>query len=322
MWSGATVVRSRFQRCSARKVPRAGNTSTRLSETQHQINNRTHPNADGIDIGASEIVAAGPPDRCDEIVRTFTPFTSWLRDLRDWLKECGVTTVAMKDRATRPFAKNHFRNPHKRQLRPFESPITRESHAPHQLPNPDTRTLEGLEMAMNCGRDGKVFRRLNAIHLLLTGADYDSVLRNSRASERMLRLWISRFNAQGIDGLIYRPRPGRLGKLDAAKIQSDILPFVDDPSLAGETHWTGVKLCGWLLEEKRIALSYRTPVRHLHEHHDVRKIPRPMPEPPDRDAWEDQREIFAFELLEMLENPACEVFFGDEAGFEGDPRPR
>ena len=92
--------------------------------------------------------------------------------------------------------------------------------------------------------------------------------------------------------------------------------------MAGETHWTGVKLCGWLFEEKRIALSYRTPVRYLHEHHDVRKIPRTMPEPPDRDAWEDQREIFAFELLEMLENPACEVFFGDEAGFEGDPRPR
>jgi hypothetical protein len=52
------------------------------------------------------------------------------------------------------------------------------------------------------------------------------------------------------------------------------------------------------------------------------RFPDPMPEPPDRDAWEDQREIFAFELLEMLENPACEVFFGDEAGFEGDPRPR
>ena len=47
-----------------------------------------------------------------------------------------------------------------------------------------------------------------------------------------------------------------------------------------------------------------------------------MPEPPDRDAWEDQSQIFAFELLEMLGNPACEVFFGDEAGFEGDPRSR
>ena len=47
-----------------------------------------------------------------------------------------------------------------------------------------------------------------------------------------------------------------------------------------------------------------------------------MPEPPNLEAWEDQREAFAMELLEFLEDPACEVFFGDEAGFEGDPRPR
>jgi transposase len=89
---------------------------------------------------------------------------------------------------------------------------------------------------MDCGCDNKVFRRLNAIHLLLVGAGYDIVLRNSRVSDRMFRLWISRFNAQGIDGLTYKPRPGRPRKLEAAKVGSDILPFIDDPSLAGETH--------------------------------------------------------------------------------------
>lgn len=47
-----------------------------------------------------------------------------------------------------------------------------------------------------------------------------------------------------------------------------------------------------------------------------------MPEPPDRDAWEKRREAFASELLALLENKDGEVFFGDEAGFEGDPRPR
>lgn len=41
-----------------------------------------------------------------------------------------------------------------------------------------------------------------------------------------------------------------------------------------------------------------------------------------RAAWEDRRESFCGELLDLLEDPACEVFFGDEAGFEGDPRPR
>lgn len=68
----------------------------KASKTQHQINNQTHPDAGGIDIGASEIVAAVPPGRCAEPVRTFTGFTSGLRALRDWLKECGVTTVAME----------------------------------------------------------------------------------------------------------------------------------------------------------------------------------------------------------------------------------
>ena len=47
-----------------------------------------------------------------------------------------------------------------------------------------------------------------------------------------------------------------------------------------------------------------------------------MPEPPDRDAWEDHREVFAFELLEMLENPYCEVFFSDEAGRNHPARSR
>ena len=175
---------------------------------------------------------------------------------------------------------------------------------------------------MDCGRDNKVFRRLNAIHLLLVGVGYDLVLRNSRVSGRMLRLWISRFNAQGIDGLTYKPRSGRPRKLDTARVISDILPLVDDPALANQTHWTVVKLCGWLCKEKQIDLSYRTLVRYLHEHQYVRKIPRPVPEPPNLEAWEDQREAFAMELLEFLEDPACEVFFGDEAGFEGDPRPR
>ena len=175
---------------------------------------------------------------------------------------------------------------------------------------------------MDCGRDNKVFRRLNAIHLLLVGVGYDLVLRNSRVSGRMLRLWISRFNAQGIDGLTYKLRSGRPRKLDAARVISDILPLVDDPALANQTHWTVVKLCGWLCKEKQIDLSYRTLVRYLHEHQYVRKIPRPVPEPPNLEAWEDQREVFAMELLGFLEDPACGVFFGDEAGFEGDPRPR
>ena len=175
---------------------------------------------------------------------------------------------------------------------------------------------------MACCPDGKSYRRLNAIHLLLIGVAYDLVLRNCGRGERCLRLWISRFNEQGIDGLTYRPRNGRPRKLTAAEIESEILPVVDDPTLAGQLHWTAVKLCGWLREQKPFDISYRTLVRYLHEHNYARRIPRPVPEPPDPDQWALKRESCAAELASLLADPAARVFFGDEAGFEGDPRPR
>jgi transposase len=175
---------------------------------------------------------------------------------------------------------------------------------------------------MACCPDGKSYRRLNAIHLLLIGVAYDLVLRNCGRGERCLRLWISRFNEQGIDGLTYRPRNGRPRKLTAADIESEILPVVDDPALAGQLHWTAVKLCGWLREEKPFDISYRTLVRYLHEHNYARRIPRPIPEPSDPDQWALKRESCAAELASLLGDPAARVFFGDEAGFEGDPRPR
>lgn len=182
--------------------------------------------------------------------------------------------------------------------------------------------MEELELAMDCGPDHKAFRRMNAIHLLLIGVSFEHVIRNSRISERTLQLWISRFNELGIDGLAYRPKSGRPRKLAAAEVDRVILPLVEDPSLAGQTHWTATKLHGWLRGDRDLDLSYRTVVRYLHERGYVRKLPRPVPAPPDPDGWEKAREAFAVELVGMLEDPAREVFFGDEAGFEGDPRPR
>ena len=54
------------------------------------------PNAAGIDIGATEIYVAVPPDRDSEPVRAFPTFTEDLHHLADWLKACGIETVAME----------------------------------------------------------------------------------------------------------------------------------------------------------------------------------------------------------------------------------
>jgi transposase len=55
-----------------------------------------NPNAAGIDIGATEIFVAVRPDRDPEPVRSFPTFTEDLHRLADWLKACGVETVAME----------------------------------------------------------------------------------------------------------------------------------------------------------------------------------------------------------------------------------
>jgi transposase len=56
----------------------------------------THPNAAAVDIGSASHFVAVPPDRDDQPVREFPSFTVDLNALADWLKACGVDTVAME----------------------------------------------------------------------------------------------------------------------------------------------------------------------------------------------------------------------------------
>jgi len=60
------------------------------------LNTTAHPDAAGIDIGAEELVAAVPPGRAGDTVRTFSSFTSGVLALRDWLLECGIRTAALE----------------------------------------------------------------------------------------------------------------------------------------------------------------------------------------------------------------------------------
>lgn len=55
-----------------------------------------NPNAAGIDVGASEHYVAVPADRDEQPVRSFGAFTEDLHRLAQWLRQCGVRTVAME----------------------------------------------------------------------------------------------------------------------------------------------------------------------------------------------------------------------------------
>lgn len=55
-----------------------------------------HPHAAGIDVGAREVYVAVPPGADPRPVRRFETFTEDLLALRDWLLQCGVTTIALE----------------------------------------------------------------------------------------------------------------------------------------------------------------------------------------------------------------------------------
>lgn len=177
-------------------------------------------------------------------------------------------------------------------------------------------------MALACCPDRKAQGRINAILLLLCGGSFELTQAHAGVAERCLQLWIKCFNDAGIDGITYHPKSGRPRSLSSDEVAREILPVVDDPSRAERHHWTVVGLFGWLTQQRELDLSYRTLVRYLHEHDYARRIPRPVPEPPDQDAWQEQRRAFVPQLLELLNDSQADVYFGDEAGFEGDPRPR
>lgn len=67
-------------------------TKSKAPKPLHKARN----DAGGIDIGADEIWVAVGPDRSEEPVRRFEAFTQDLLEIRDWLKQCGVRTVAME----------------------------------------------------------------------------------------------------------------------------------------------------------------------------------------------------------------------------------
>jgi transposase len=66
------------------------------SRREQKLLEKIHLNAAGIDIGAGSHFVAVPEDRDSEPVREFRAFTHTLVELADWLRACGIETVAME----------------------------------------------------------------------------------------------------------------------------------------------------------------------------------------------------------------------------------
>lgn len=171
---------------------------------------------------------------------------------------------------------------------------------------------------MEAAPNKRSYIRLAAIRALLIGYERSDVCQLYGRSDRMVRLWIHQFNRGGIDALITRPRPGRPRKVKLERVRDLLSPVLADPAQAGQVHWTGVKVDGYLKEQLSIELGYRTAIRWLHELDFHLRVPRPWPERQN----EQERQAFLQQLQSLSADPQVELWFGDECGVEGDPRPR
>jgi transposase len=185
------------------------------------------------------------------------------------------------------------------------------------IPNPENCTLSELDVAIRCTpRQQNVFR-MQAIKALLLGVARPTVAELFAVSERVVFDWVRRFNEAGIDGLIDRPRSGRPPKLSPER-SAEVEDLVEHPDKAGEAHWTGRKLHGYLREQLGCEIGYSTVMRWLHEAGFRLKVPQPWPDRQD----EEQRAAFVAQVREWLADDEVELWYLDETGVEGDPRPR
>ena len=187
---------------------------------------------------------------------------------------------------------------------------------PLRIPHPENATIEELKQVSRVG-SSETATRCTAIQMLLAGADRELVCQALIVTHRALRKWINRFNESGVDGLIVKKRPGRMSIINGQKAVA-VASLIDQPQQAERTFWTARAFHGYISEVYQIECSYETVVRFFHKQGYALKTPQPWPDKQD----EQLREVFQQELKQLLQQPEVDVWFADESGFEGDPRPR
>ena len=184
-------------------------------------------------------------------------------------------------------------------------------------PHAENCTLAELDVATVAAPTRESHVRLQSMRSLIRGVEHRIVADLAFVTLRTLYQWIHQFNASGIDGLIDKPRAGRPRKIPREKV-STLKTLIETPQQAGVTHWTGVKFHGYLREALDLEVGYRTVIRWLHEEGFRLKVPQPWPDRQD----EALRQAFQNQLKTYLSDKNVELWYLDECGVEGDPRPR
>jgi transposase len=187
---------------------------------------------------------------------------------------------------------------------------------PRIYPNPENATLKDLKDTSRMGSI-ETAQRCTAISLLLSGVSREMVCQALIVTERAVRKWIKAFNEKGIDGIIVKKRPGRTSILSGDQANK-LARLIEQPETADRTFWTAKAFHGYIGETYQVECSYQTVVRFFHEQGFALKTPQTFPDRQD----EEKRKQFLNWLKATYDKNQVDIWFQDESGFEGDPRPR
>ena len=122
-----------------------------------------------------------------------------------------------------------------------------------------------LRAAARRSKNAAQARRLLALAAVYDGATRTEAARIGGVTLQIVRDWVVKFNATGIDGLIDRKAPGQPSRLNnlhraalAAMIERGPIPAVH-----GVVRWRIVDLCQWVWEEFRVIVARQTLSREL-----------------------------------------------------------
>lgn len=182
--------------------------------------------------------------------------------------------------------------------------------------DPENVSIKELKDVARVG-SSETATRCMAIQMLLAGAERQLVCDALVVSDRAVRKWIRLFNNSGVDGIIVNKRPGRTAIIRGDQA-NELSSLIQNPERADRTFWTAKAFHGYISDTYQVECSYETVVRFFHREGFALKVPQPWPDRQD----ESLREHFLQTLERLYHNETVDIWFADESGFEGDPRPR
>lgn len=131
-------------------------------------------------------------------------------------------------------------------------------------------------------------RRILAIALVLEGASREVAARAAGAQRQTLRDWVIRYNAEGLDGLKDRPKPGRTPRLSEEQLEALDRLVEEGPDFAIDkvVRWRCADLKVVAQRRFGVSLSERSMGRILTQRRFVRLSVRPRHPNADEAAQE------------------------------------